>query len=153
MKNRRNFSDHNWLYWRDLFGPSLFFLGITILMTWPLGIHMRTQVIGSLGDNLYYVWLMGWFQKALFQYHINPFIVPFHITAIGWSLAYTEITIANNIIGLPFTIIGGAYIWLYVTLFLSFILSGLIVYQLSFDITNNRLASFSRWNDICDFAL
>jgi hypothetical protein len=122
-------------------GPILFFAGITFIMTWPLGIHMRTQIIGSVGDNVYYVWLMGWFPKALFQYHINPLFVPFHNFPSGWSLAYTEITLANLVLGLPFTLMGGPIFGYNAALLLSFVLSGLIVYQFVFDITQDRPAS------------
>ncbi len=53
------------------------------------------QMIGQVGDNIYFVWMIGWFKKALFDLHVNPFNVWFLNYPEGWSLAYTEITRRN----------------------------------------------------------
>ncbi len=120
--------------------PWLFFCAAAIFMTWPMVLQLNSAVIGSLGDNVYYVWLMGWFPKALFQYHINPLFVPFHNFPEGWPLAYTEITLSNVILGLPFTLLGGEVLGYNMTLLLSFVLSGWLVYRWTAEITGNRWA-------------
>jgi len=98
-------------------------------MTWPLAAHIRSSVIGiNAGDNWYYVWLVGWFQKALFQYHQNPLIVQLHNYPMGWNLAYSEITLTNIITSLPVSLLGGPILGYNFSILLSFILSGLFMF-------------------------
>ncbi|NLF49583.1 MAG: hypothetical protein GX577_00460, partial [Leptolinea sp.] len=42
-----------------------YFTLLTIVMTWPLATRMGSQMVGSIGDNIYFVWMIGWFKKAL----------------------------------------------------------------------------------------
>ena len=122
IQNRRN-------YWRSLWLPLLFFSLLTILATWPLAAHLRTSVIGiNAGDNWYYVWLIGWFQKALFQYHQNPLIVQFQNYPLGWNLAYSEITLVNVVAALPASLLSGPILGYNFTILLTFILSGLFMF-------------------------
>jgi hypothetical protein len=116
-------------FWFPLWAPLLFFCMLTILMTWPLAAHIRTSVIGiNAGDNWYYVWLVGWFQKALFQFHQNPLIVQLHNYPTGWNLAYSEITLANVIPALPVVLLGGPILGYNFVVLLSFVLSGLFMF-------------------------
>ena len=34
-------------------------------MTWPLATRMRDSMVGEVGDNIYFVWMIGWLKKAL----------------------------------------------------------------------------------------
>jgi hypothetical protein len=109
--------------------PPLFFVFGAVVMTWPLGAHLTTAVIGPAdGDNLYYVWLMGWFRKALFELQINPLIVSSHNFPVGWHLAYSEITLSNVLLVSPFVWLGNAILAYNVAILSSFVLSGWIVY-------------------------
>ena len=122
--------------------PVLFFVIATCIMLWPVVIHMGSLVVGSLGDNYYYVWLMGWFDKALFQLHINPLFVPFHHYPEGWQLAYTEISLSNVLMGLPFTVLFGPTVAYNMVLILSFVLSGWFMYLWVLDMSGNQMAGF-----------
>lgn len=98
-------------------------------MTWPLPTHLGTHVIGEKGgDNWYYVWLIGWFEKALFELKQNPLVVQFHNYPIGWNLAYSEITPATILTALPVSLISNPVLAYNFVSLLSFVLSGLIVY-------------------------
>src|SRR5690349_18304720 len=66
------------------------FIGLTIIMTWPLVIHMDSAVIGWAGDNYVYIWMIGWFQKALFELNFAPLKVPILNYPQGYNLAYTD---------------------------------------------------------------
>ncbi len=126
---------------RKILFPLLYFTILTGWITWPLVNHLRSAVVGWPGDNLYYVWLIGWFQKALFTLHINPFIVPFHNYPDGWPLAYTETTLANILVALPFSLLGGATFGYNITNLLSYILSGWFVYLWSDALFHNKMAA------------
>jgi hypothetical protein len=110
--------------------PSLsagYFTLLTIGMTWPLVTRMGNQMVGRVGDNIYFVWMIGWFKKALFDQHVNPFNVWFLNYPEGWSLAYTEITPAQLLLALPFSMIASPTFAYNAAHLLSFILSGLIM--------------------------
>ena len=102
----------------------MYFTLLTLGMTWPLVTRMGTSVVGMIGDNVYFVWMIGWFKQALFVQHVNPFNIWFLNYPEGWSLAYTEITQANLALALPFTFIGNEFFAYNAAMMLTFILSG-----------------------------
>jgi len=104
-----------------------YFLLLTIFMTWPLVTMMGDHMVGQVGDNIYFVWMIGWFMKALFDLHVDPFNVWVLPYPEGWSLAYTEITPAQLLLALPFTLFAGPTIAYNAAHMLSFALSGLIM--------------------------
>lgn len=104
-----------------------YFALLTSLMTWPLVTRMGNQMIGQVGDNIYFVWMIGWFKKALFELHVNPFNVWFLNYPEGWNLAYTEITPAQLLLAVPFSLIASPTFAYNMAHLLSFVLSGLIM--------------------------
>lgn len=111
-----------------LLWATLYFFIMTIVITWPLASNMTHSVVGSIGDNIYFVWLIKWFQKALFELHGSPLFVPFLNYPQGWYLAYTDITPAMVLTGLPAALLGGATFGYNFSMFASFVLSGLGMY-------------------------
>ena len=61
-KLRRNAS---WLIW-------LWFILLAILFTRPLISRMSSEVAGEVGDNIYFIWMIGWVKKALFKLGVDP---------------------------------------------------------------------------------
>ncbi len=104
-----------------------YFALLTVVMTWPLVTRMSSQMIGQVGDNIYFVWMIGWFKKALFDLHVNPFNVWFLNYPEGWSLAYTEITPSQLLLAVPFSLIASPTFAYNMAHLLSFVLSGLIM--------------------------
>jgi hypothetical protein len=104
-----------------------YFILLTVFMTWPLVTVMGNKMVGQVGDNIYFVWMIGWFKKALFDLHVNPFNVWFLNYPEGWSLAYTEITPAQLLLALPFSLFAGPTFAYNAAHILSFALSGLIM--------------------------
>lgn len=97
-------------------------------MTWPLAAQMSDSIIGRIGDNIYFVWMIGWMKKALFELGVNPFEVWFLNYPEGWNLAYTEITPVMLALAMPFALLGGPTLGYNAALMLSFILTGLGMY-------------------------
>jgi hypothetical protein len=127
--------------YRELIIVSIIFLFLTIVMTWPFIAYLSDSVVGSIGDNWYYVWLIKWFEKSLIELNDNPFFVPTHNTPYGWYLAYTEISLSNIIFALPISMLGGPVLAYNGTLILSFVLSGLFTYYWVKRLTGNRFAA------------
>jgi hypothetical protein len=117
------FRRHLHLIW-----ATLYFLVMTIIITWPFASYMTHSVVGSIGDNIYFIWLIKWFQKALFELHVSPLFVPFLNYPQGWYLAYTDITPAMVLSGLPAGLLGGATFGYNFSMLASFVLSGLGMY-------------------------
>src|SRR3972149_5353461 len=51
---------------------SVYFAVITVLMTWPLATRLADTTVSRPGDNLYWIWQIGWFEKALFSLPQSP---------------------------------------------------------------------------------
>ncbi|TFH34890.1 MAG: hypothetical protein E4G99_08550 [Anaerolineales bacterium] len=105
-----------------------FFMFLTIACTWPLVRVMDSRLVGQIGDNVYFVWLYGWFRKAIFELHVNPFIVPFLNYPEGCSLAHTEMSPATLAIGFPFSFIWGNVFAYNFSALATFVLSGFFMY-------------------------
>ena len=56
-KKQRNF---DWLIW-------LWFIFLAVFFTRPLILKMGNEVAGEIGDNIYFIWMIGWVKKALFD--------------------------------------------------------------------------------------
>ncbi len=117
-----------WFGGRRWVGAALFFAILGVVMTWPLVLHMGSALAGRIGDNIYFVWMIGWVQKALFELGTNPFDVWFLNYPEGWNMAYTEITPAMLGLALPFSLVGGATFGYNAAMLLSYALSGLFMF-------------------------
>ncbi len=124
-----------------IFWVTLYFTMMTIFMTWPLVTRMKDAMVGELGDNIYFVWMIGWLQKALFKLQVNPMDIWFLNYPEGWNLAYTEITPAQLFIALPFSLVAGPTFGYNAALLISFLLSGLTMYILIRRLTGNEAAA------------
>jgi len=125
------FEKHTWA------GAIIYFFILTLIMTWPLVLKMSDQIVGQVGDNIYFIWMIGWVQKALFELGVNPFNVWFLNYPEGWSLAYTEITPIQIAMALPFSQIGGATFAYNAVMMLTFILAGLGMYLWIYRVTGS----------------
>jgi hypothetical protein len=114
--------------YQHLIWATLYFVVMSLIITWPLAKYMSHSVVGSVGDNIYFVWLIKWFQKALIELHVSPLYVPFLNYPQGWYLAYTDITPAMVFLGLPAGILGGATYGYNFAMLASFVLSGIGMY-------------------------
>jgi hypothetical protein len=119
----------------------VYFVGMSIVMTYPLIMKMRTEAIGAGGgDGTYFIWLVAWYQKALFQLHISPFFAPSLNYPQGWNLATTDITPAMVALALPGSLLVSPTFGYNFAMLLSFILSGWGMYLWVKHLTGDSLA-------------
>ena len=111
----------DWLVW-------LWFLLLAVLFTRPLITRMGSEIAGEVGDNIYFIWMIGWVRKALFKLGVNPMNVWFLNYPEGWNMAHTEITPAQLALGEIFTLFGSETFAYNAAMLLSFVLSGAITY-------------------------
>jgi hypothetical protein len=121
-------------------GVVTFFSVLTIGYTFPLVFYMADSVAGEIGDNIYFVWLIGWYQKAVFQLGINPFFNPGLNYPAGWNLATTDTTPAMAGLGLPGSLLFGPTWGYNFAILASFVLAGWCMYAAVKRLTSSSLA-------------
>ena len=125
---------------RPSFLAFVYFTLLTFVMTYPL-IFKMNQIYGDPGgDGTYFVWLVRWYQKALFELHIPPFFNPYFNYPQGWNLASTDITPAMVAFALPVSLLFGPVSGYNFSMLLSFILSGWGMYLWIRHLTQNSMA-------------
>lgn len=105
----------------------LWFIFLALLFTRPLIQHCGHAVAGEIGDNIYFIWMIGWVEKALFTLHSNPLNVWYLNYPEGWNMAHTEMAPAQLALAQPFSLAGGETLAYNVVMLLSFVLAGVIM--------------------------
>jgi hypothetical protein len=116
----------------------LFFVLLTLLMTWPLPMILATGVLGPPGDNLEYCYKLAWFRKAIFEWQVSPFFNPSVFYPVGYPLALHEMSLANVCLGMPVLLTAGSTAAYNLLVLLSFALSGFTAYLLAWKLTHRR---------------
>jgi len=116
-------TSHNKILWAAM--KAAYFLILTLAFTRPLYQHLTTHVPGSLGDNLYFIWQIGWFKQALFDLGQIPLHSHLLNFPYGYNLAVTEIAPLQLAFALPFALSGNYVLGYNVSILLTFILAGL----------------------------
>lgn len=117
-----------------------YFVAFSLLMTWPLALRMRDSVVGQIGDNIYFIFLIRWYEKALFELGISPFFHPWLNYPQGWNLASTDTSLATTLFGLPVSMLFGPTFGYNFAMLVTFILSGWTMYFWLRRLTGNAAA-------------
>jgi len=76
--------------------------GLTLVVTWPLWLHLTTRQGGWGGDNYMFAWNLWWVPHALSGgqpvYHCPDILIPF-----GANLAFHTLTPASGLVASPIT--------------------------------------------------
>ena len=106
----------------------LFFCVMTIIMTFPLILDLAESIIGGLGDGVYFVWLIRWYQQVIFEGNGYLFFNPWMNYPQGWHLSTTETALASALPGVPFSLVLGPVAGYNFAMAITFVLSGLSMY-------------------------
>jgi len=121
-------------------GVLLFYTALTILFTYPLAFHLRDSVLGGKGDNLYFAWLTGWYEHAIFGGGGHPFFSEWMNFPAGWNLSTTDTALAAVLPGSFFSQFFGPIAGYNLAMMLTFILSGWAMYIWIRHITRSEAA-------------
>lgn len=114
-------------------GALAFFVLLSIVVTWPLTIHLFSRVPGwYVADNYEYVWKLWWFKHALVDLGTNPLVAPDILYPSGFALAHAEITPLHTIFGLPITLLLGEIASYNIFALASFVLAGWATFLILF---------------------
>lgn len=104
------------------------FLLLTIVFTWPAVREVDSKIAGEPGDSLYFVWLIDWCERAVFELHQSPIFDPWMNYPEGWSLAAQELPHTMVGLALPASALAGPIAGYNFSALASFFLSGLGIY-------------------------
>lgn len=125
------------LLWADRF-PILLFMGLAVLALYPVIAAPRTTILGDVGgDNVQYVFLTGWFTKAL-RLAWNPFYDPYLNYPAGLQLLTTDVPYLSLIAVAPITYIFGPVFAYNLLIFFSHFASGYFTYLWAKHLTSSQ---------------
>ncbi len=78
------------------------YLFATLILTWPLILHLNTHVPGRNVDEYAFLWNIWWFKYALSDLGQSPLTTDFIFYPLGVSLALYTLGIFNDLVALPF---------------------------------------------------
>lgn len=118
----------------------LFYSLISLVMTWPLVLRMGDSVVGEIGDNIYFIFLIRWYEKAWFHLGISPFFHPWLNYPQGWSLASTDTSLATTLFGLPVSMLAGPTLGYNFAMLVTFVFSAWAMFYWVRRLTGSALA-------------
>ncbi|UCF60417.1 MAG: hypothetical protein JSV37_11720 [Anaerolineaceae bacterium] len=119
-----------------------FFVILTLIVTWPLALHITDRVPGYfVADNYEYLWKMWWFKHALLDLKQSPLIAPQILYPQGFQLAHSELTPLHTVLGLPFTWLWGEIPTYNIFMMLSFVITGWATFALVRRLTDSIWAA------------
>ncbi len=123
-----------------LLGALALFLALTLVMTFPMILHLTDGIPGFEGDNILFLWEIWWVKRALVDLQTSPFFSTSVYYPVGYELARDDLTPANTVLGLPFTLWLGPVLTYNAMSLLSFVLSGFGTYLWVTRMTGQRSA-------------
>lgn len=118
-----------------------FYVVLATAITWPLVLHPGTVVPNDLGDPLLNTWLMAWNARVLplsAAWWNTPQFFP-----IDGTMAFSEHLLGLSVITTPVTLLSGNPLLAYnAAFFLSFVLSALSAYFLTYSISSRHDCAF-----------
>ncbi len=100
------------------------FLSLTLVLTWPLPLHLGDAIPGDSFDGWQNYWNLWWVKTAVLEQHTHPYFTDALYHPTGVSLWFQTINIFNGLTSLPVQVSGNLF-WAYnaVVLF-SFTMAG-----------------------------
>jgi hypothetical protein len=106
----------------------LFFILLSLIFTRPLIENLSTHIVGGYGDNMGFIWQIGWFKQAIFDLQQIPLKTNLLNFPYGYNLYNSEISPLQILIALPFTVVGGPVLGYNVSMLSTFVFSGLCMF-------------------------
>jgi len=120
------------------------FTVLTLINTYPLIRDFSGQLIGVEGDSYQYMWDMWWVKTALIDLGQSPYQTDYLFAPSGTDLYLHSLTPLNGLISIPLQyLFSGDMVVVYnLMIVIAFVLGGLTMYFLAYDVTRNPYASF-----------
>jgi len=121
----------------------LIYVFLTIVMTYPTVLFLRTKVMGGPQDNFHFLWELWYVAHALFDLHKSPFFDPDVFVPFGYSLiSNQDLSPGTVLLFSPLTHVFGEVFTYNFLVLISFPLTAFGTYLLARELWSNRLAAF-----------
>jgi len=127
--------------WATRLWVLLLFLVLTLGMTWPLVLNLRSAVPGAPWDNLVWLYDLWWFRHSVVDLNAWPTTNPMIFYPFGYDLRLSETMLANKALIAPLLFWGDEVLAFNGLLLISFVLTGYATYLLIAYLTDNRYAA------------
>src|SRR5438105_1182669 len=116
---------------------------LTVAMTYPAVIFLRSKILGGPADNFHFLWELWYVAHALFDLHKSPFFDSNVFVPFGFSLIRNQdLSPGTVLLFAPLThFLGEVFTYNFLVL-ASFPLTAFVTYLLARELWSNRLAAF-----------
>jgi hypothetical protein len=129
--------------WHENLLVLLLYSLLTVAMTYPAVLFLRTKVLGGPADNFHFLWELWYVAHALFDLHKSPFFDPDVFVPFGFSLIRNQdLSPGTVLLFSPLTHFFGEVFTYNSLILLSFLLTAFGTYLLARELWSNRLAAF-----------
>ena len=120
----------------------LLYTGLTVAVTYPAVLFLRTKVLGGPEDNFHFLWELWYVAHALFDVHKSPFFDPDVFVPFGFSLIRNQdLSPGTVLLFSPLTHFFGEVFTYNFLILLSFPLTAFGTYLLARELWSNRVAA------------
>ncbi|MCS7003479.1 MAG: hypothetical protein NZ518_11575, partial [Dehalococcoidia bacterium] len=106
------------------------FVVLTLVLAWPLPMHLADRVVGTDVDEGIFLWNLWWLQHAIIDLRSSPFFTEYIFYPVGVSLVYYTLTLTNGLLALPVVLMFGPAVATNLLLLGSLAVSGFGAYKL-----------------------
>ena len=104
---------------------------LSLILTYPLVLHLTTHVPGDGIDDPALAWNLWWVRFSILNQHANPFDCRWIFWPIGINLAFYTLTVLNGLLSIPLQLAFQVTFASNLLLLSSFVLSGYGAYLLA----------------------
>ena len=126
--------------WKKYLSVSLLYLIATLVMFYPIVLHLNNFVSGLGSDTYQNLWSIWWVKYSVFYLHSNTFYTHLIHWPLGSSLAFETLAPLIGIVSAPFQIFGTVFAYNLIFL-LGFVVSGISMFVLADYLTKNSYAA------------
>jgi hypothetical protein len=119
----------------------LLYAGLTVGMTYPLVLNLRTAIPGPPWDNFVWLYDLAWFRHSIVELGQWPVFNPTIFVPTGYDLRLSETMLANKALIAPVLFWGDEILAYNVFVLLSFVLTGYTTYLFVAYLTDNLYAA------------
>jgi hypothetical protein len=119
------------------------YLGLTLLFTYPLVLHLASRHVGEAGgDARVYLWNLWWVKTALTRLHTDPFQTDFIFSPTGVGLALHTLAFFHGLVFIPLSLVAGDVAAANLIVLATFVASALGAYALARHLGAGRPGAF-----------
>ena len=119
-------------YLRNVF-PIIFFLFLTIVLTYPITFKLNTLHDKPEGDIALCLWNLWWVNKSIGEFHTTPFHTDYIFHPTGVDLSFHSFSFYNTLLSIPIVPYVGLIPTYNLLLIMTFLLAGLGAFYLARD--------------------